>query len=676
LEEGQISEKSTGKAAKKREEQERKKEESDEDNESEDKATPLVGQKDSKGRPKLNIPSMDKALIDARRKRDAKRNLQRKKEVKGAEAAATRFKKTQADTRTKNLGSIMPQRTEIKRYSLRVSIPTNKDPDAIIRNQLITIFRKLQEMDPKLVIYPWDLRKSRNLPVTIENLAKMPKGMDKLKVYFPEIGRRYKSGYMSLSVLLGHNKQIREVTGPIFSWLKAENHGLWQRHLQVEKATRGGWLAYCYPGMDKNLLAEEIQSKIGFKVGLEWKQIYSGQRVSRENAIYAFHVEIDIAEYDECHAALLNMYGRQSTAAEMPFGIRMRLIPEIESALTKKGKDKVLSYRIRHKGFMDNMMKAWSPDLDNIDVKESAWGGATLRHMIMNLRNPERPSYSLFHSIQKTAAEFTNDGEPQFRFLFIPEAKQLALSVIATPLTYLRFMYSDQETEAVDKFDDYFNDAAKIRAAKLKWNRETGEAVSEADTQLYGYDPDEDEDMMFDFTEAEGNLNVIATKDPPKAPSKLDPMRGSPSLDSVSEFEPTTAKKPSRVKHPNDSDSVAASTLDSDQESKSDTDKEEGLEEDTYDLTGVDDHSTQSMTLASMQESIQETVAELVSETEERLMEVIERGNKASLEQMNNNVQEQLAKFLGQLSSPTARNVDAMDTITAGAAAQHGTGNP
>jgi hypothetical protein len=57
-------------------------------------------------------------------------------------------------------------------------------------------------------------------------------------------------------------------------------------------------------------------------------------------------------------------------------------------------------------------------------------------------------------------------------------------------------------------------------------------------------------------------------------------------------------------------------------------------------------------------------------------MEVIERGNKASLKQMNNNVQEQLAKFLGQLSSPTARNVDAMDTITAGAAAQHGTGNP
>jgi hypothetical protein len=108
---------------------------------------------------------------------------------------------------------------------------------------LITIFRKLQEMDPKLVIYPWDLRKSRNLPVTIENLAKMPKGMDKLKVYFPEIGRRYKSGYMSLSVLLGHNKQIREVTGPIFSALKAENHGLWQRHLQVEKQRAAvGWL--------------------------------------------------------------------------------------------------------------------------------------------------------------------------------------------------------------------------------------------------------------------------------------------------------------------------------------------------------------------------------------------------------------------------------------------------
>ena len=37
--------------------------EDEDDNESKDEATPLVGQKDSKGRPKLNIYSMDKAIM-------------------------------------------------------------------------------------------------------------------------------------------------------------------------------------------------------------------------------------------------------------------------------------------------------------------------------------------------------------------------------------------------------------------------------------------------------------------------------------------------------------------------------------------------------------------------------------------------------------------------------------
>ncbi len=61
-------------------------------------------------------------------------------------------------------------------------------------------------------------------------------------------------------------------------------------------------------------------------------------------------------------------------------------------------------------------------------------------------------------------------------------------------------MYLDQDTAVLKKFDDYFNDAAKIKAAQLKWNRKKNEAVSEADIQLDGYDSDDDLDPMFDFT--------------------------------------------------------------------------------------------------------------------------------------------------------------------------------
>jgi hypothetical protein len=658
--------------------------EDEDDNESKDEATPLVGQKDSKGRPKLNIHSMDKAIMEMRKKRDTERTAQRKEDVKGAEYAASQARKEQANIRTRNLRSIMPQRNEIQRYSLRVSIPTNNDPDTIVRNCLIAIFRKLQEIDKKLVIYPWDLRHTRSLPMTIENLTRMPKTIKKLQAYFPGIGRRYRQGYMSLSVLIGHNKSFRELTGPIFSWLKTENHGLWQKHLQVEESTRGGWLAYCYPGMDKNGLAEAIQAQTGFKVGLEWKQIYSGERVSKENAIYAFHVDIDVAEYDQCFAALQQIYGRDSPAADMPLGIRMRLIPEFSTALTKKGKDKILRFRMRQKGFVDNMMKGWSPDLDNIDVEETVWGGATLRQMIMQLRNPVRPSYSLFHSLQKTSSEFTNTGEPQVRFLFIPEAKELALSVINTPLTYLRFMYSDQDTAVLEKFDDYFNDAAKIKAAQLKWNRKTNEAVSEADIQLDGYDSDDDLDPMFDFTEAEGNLAGRTIIDPPKATSKLDPMKGSPDSDSISEFAPTTGTKRSRAKHPEDSVSVASSmSSDSDQELNMVTDngkvplpKDDGTKQDTYDLTGTDDHSMQSMTIASIQETINSTVEEAMAKTTENILEAVAQSNQQTLEQMNTNVQLHFENFMKTISSHSARNDDPMDDITVSAPARHGMPNP
>ena len=140
--------------------QERIERETNEAEESEDKATPLIGQKDTRGRPKLNTPSIDIGIMEQRRKRDTERTTKRKMDVRGAVTEAKKAKKTQADTSERNLGTIMPQRTAIKQYSLRVSIPTNNDPDAIIRNCLIHIFRKLQEIDPKLVIYPWDLRKS------------------------------------------------------------------------------------------------------------------------------------------------------------------------------------------------------------------------------------------------------------------------------------------------------------------------------------------------------------------------------------------------------------------------------------------------------------------------------------------------------------------------------------
>ena len=105
-----------------------------------------------------------------------------------------------------------------------------------------------------------------------------------------------------------------------------------------------------------------------------------------------------------------------------------------------------------------------------------------------------------------------------------------------------------------------------------------------------------------------------------------------------------------------------------------DNGKDDG--QDTYDLTGVDDLSVQSMTIASIQETINSTVEEAMAKTEESILAAVARSQQATLEQMNANVASQFENFMKQLSSQPARNKDKTDAITVSATALHGMPNP
>ena len=104
--------------------------------------------------------------------------------------------------------------------------------------------------------------------------------------------------------------------------------------------------------------------------------------------------------------------------------------------------------------------------------------------------------------------------------------------------------------------------------------------------------------------------------------------------------------------------------------------KDDGTKQDTYDLTGTDDHSMQSMTIASIQETINSTVEEAMAKTTENILEAVAQSNQQTLEQMNTNVQLQFENFMKTISSHSAGNDDTMDDITVSAPAWHGMPNP
>jgi len=112
--------------------------------------------------------------------------------------------------------------------------------------------------------------------------------------------------------------------------------------LTVQKPTSVGWLLFSTPLMDIDILEEAISTSIdGVPVGLQWKMILLGTQglVPDDQKIKALHVYVDELNVPMAKPLLMQLYAHKTAEGhKFLLGIRMHLVPEIDTILNTKGK--------------------------------------------------------------------------------------------------------------------------------------------------------------------------------------------------------------------------------------------------------------------------------------------------------------------------------------------------
>jgi len=197
----------------------------------------------------------------------------------------------------------------------------------------------MTDEDNRFTVLPYHLssyQDTDDIPPPIDDPNLVPDDIDKWKLYFPDAKPLY------TAVLVGFGKPFAKVMKAMAPWFRKEKFRIWQSALQSEKPTSVGWLLFSTPLMDIDILKAAITTAIdGVPVSLWWKMILLGTQgtVPEDQKIKALYVYVDKLDVPRAKPLLLQLYASKTAEDhEFPLGIRMWLVPEIDTILNTKGR--------------------------------------------------------------------------------------------------------------------------------------------------------------------------------------------------------------------------------------------------------------------------------------------------------------------------------------------------
>jgi len=124
--------------------------------------------------------------------------------------------------------------------------------------------------------------------------------------------------------------QLVAAMGP---WLCTTKQGLWLRQIPLAEQTLCiGWLLFSAPEYDLDDIRRTIKQATGVEVALRFRIINDGlprHTIRTGPRIKAIHMEVEKETSSNKCKSIANLYS--STAQIFPLGIKMRLVPEINS---------------------------------------------------------------------------------------------------------------------------------------------------------------------------------------------------------------------------------------------------------------------------------------------------------------------------------------------------------
>jgi hypothetical protein len=199
---------------------------------------------------------------------------------------------------------------------------------------------KAKEMDDTIVIYPW-YKASKNSKVQETRL--IPEKMGSFKAYFHQANPRVDGGFVYMRVWIGHDKDPAMLKEDLNWWMRQQQFGMYPRSVQAENIAVIGWLLYSTRAMNCASLQTALEKRFEgkFEVGCRYRMISLGRRgsIPKEQQIKAIHIECDSEIQYELKSALSKIYA-SSKNDDYPNGIRMRLVPEMNSMISPDTRQK------------------------------------------------------------------------------------------------------------------------------------------------------------------------------------------------------------------------------------------------------------------------------------------------------------------------------------------------
>ena len=363
------------------------------------------------------------------------------------------------------------------RIGLMITLSPSNEPDKNLSLQLQKWFSKMKDIDNKFTVISW---KTSEGPIDPIKLTKnIPKTMSKLRIYFARVQSRSSGGKIYADVFVQHSIPMDDLKADSEWFLKENQMAIYKKKLQVEATAQKGWLLYSTQSMDKDVLEEAIEAKIGTKVALRWKFVNSSKYTDNEEEKKkwkALHIEVDARDEKKASRELNKIYGSQSKI--FPLGIRMRLVPEFKEVRGNSWMtEKHTRLRTRQASFSSLIEGYYSDDIQMLDYEDE---GLTLREMLMTIqsKNPETPG-NLFHAIGR-------DWKGRVIFNFLKNKADEAKMIIDGIIPYLQHEYGEQ-------VNLFFDPEAVIEKEKWEWNEKKGILITPLSKELEGLEALDDD---------------------------------------------------------------------------------------------------------------------------------------------------------------------------------------
>jgi hypothetical protein len=207
--------------------------------------------------------------------------------------------------------------------------------------------------------------------------------------------------------------------------------------------------------------ALERRFKQHFEVGCRYQMISLGRQgaIPKDEQVKAIHIECDSAAQFELKAALSKIYASAKNE-EYPNGIRMCLIPEINSMISPATRQNISHLKARQANFQAQIMSAISWDIEALNFVEHVIGWS-LRDLIMKIESHTNPGHQLFYLVDTT---WNGNG---YHFAFFPNVEAEARAMMMALIPFMTHFYKDTALK-------WFSASAQHRALGGLWDPEKG----------------------------------------------------------------------------------------------------------------------------------------------------------------------------------------------------------